>query len=77
MIGPGVSVTDILDYANTNKYTTTRAIWGWDNNSTEGNIRFVSGLWMNTAAITSLKIVPESGAFKQYSHFALYGIKSS
>ncbi len=77
MIGPGVSVTDILDYANTNKNKTTRAIWGWDNNSTAGTIRIVSGLWMNTAAITSIKIVPESGAFKQYSQFALYAVKGA
>lgn len=75
MIAPGISVASILDYTNTNKYKTTRAMWGWENNDTAGNIRFISGLWSNTAAITSITITPESGSFKAYSHIALYGIK--
>jgi len=32
-------------------------------------------LWMNTAAISSIQLVPELGNFKQYSQFALYGIR--
>jgi hypothetical protein len=75
MIGPGISVASIFDYTNTNKYKTTRAMWGWENNDTAGNVRLVSGLWSNTAAITSITITPESGSFKAYSQFALYGIK--
>jgi hypothetical protein len=75
MIAPGVSVASILDYTNTNKYKTTRAMWGWENNDTAGVVRFVSGLWSNTSAITSITITPESGSFKAYSQFALYGIK--
>lgn len=72
--GPGVSITDILDYANTNKFKTTKALWGWDQNGS-GDIRMVSGLWMSTDAVVSIKIVPESGTLKQYSRFSLYGIK--
>ena len=70
-----VAVIDILDYSNTNKYTTIRTLQGYDSNGS-GNIRFNSGLWMNTAGVTDIKIFPDGAAsFVQYSHFALYGIK--
>ena len=73
----GVAITDILDYANTNKYTTQRNLGGYDNNGS-GQVRLNSGLWMNTAAITSIVITPNAGtAFDQYSSFALYGIKGA
>jgi hypothetical protein len=68
------NVIDILDYANTNKYKTTRSFSGADNNGS-GFVQFMSGLWMNTAAITSITILPNSDNFAQYSSFALYGIK--
>jgi len=73
--GPAPFLTDILDYTNTNKYTTIKSLSGYDNNST-GNIYFQSGLWRNTSAITSIVLTPyPSGTFSQYSSFALYGIK--
>jgi hypothetical protein len=72
----GAGVCDILDYANTNKNTTTRALAGNDTNGTAGGVAFFSsGNWRNTAAITSILIFPTSGNFRQYSSFALYGIK--
>ena len=70
------NVIDILDYANTNKYTTTRSLSGTDTNGT-GYVQFMSGLWMNTAAVTSITILPNSDNFAQYSSFALYGIKGA
>lgn len=71
----GVSVVDILDYANTNKYKTTRTLTGIDNNGS-GVIRLWSGNWRNTAAITTLKFYASSSAnLSQHSHFALYGVK--
>jgi hypothetical protein len=78
----GVSIIDIFDYANTNKYKTFRNLNGTDINGTiasvGGFISLVSALWMKTNAITSLKFTPDSGtAFTNYSHFALYGIKSA
>lgn len=75
---PTVVVTDILDYTNTNKNTTLRSLGGNDNNGS-GEINLISGLWLNTAAITSIEISPYNGAvnFKEYSHFALYGIKAA
>ena len=71
----GVAVMDILDYKNTNKYTTTRYLGGDDLNGA-GFAFLGSGLWLNTAAITSINIVTDGGGdFVQYSHFALYGIR--
>ena len=70
------NVIDILDYANTNKYKTTRSFSGADNNGA-GFVQFMSGLWMNTAAITSITILPNADNFAQYSSFALYGIKGA
>lgn len=73
----GAAVIDILDYANTNKYKTTRALAGADVNGATGYIVFRSGSWRNTNAITTIKIFPDSGNFNQYTQFALYGVKSA
>jgi len=73
----GAAVIDILDYANTNKYKTSRALGGADTNGS-GTVRFTSSLWQNTSAVTSITLRPQAGLganFAQYSSFALYGIK--
>ena len=67
-------VIDILDYANTNKYKTSRGVSGYDANGS-GLLYLASGLWMNTAAITSIEITDALGNFATNSTFALYGIK--
>jgi hypothetical protein len=70
----GCVIVDILDYTNTNKYKTVRSFGGYDNNGS-GAISLTSGLWLNTAAITSI----QAGAFYQsddtYTRISLYGIK--
>ena len=73
---PIVMVTDILDYANANKYKTVRSLFGFDKNGA-GVVALVSSLFTgSTNAITSIDIVSgNSVTFPQYSHFALYGIK--
>lgn len=70
----GTSVIDILDYTNTNKYTTVKVLSGNDANGS-GQVAIGSRLWINTNAITSIELLPPSDNFQQYSHFALYGIK--
>ena len=71
----GANVMDILDYANTSKNTTLRNLRGVDNNGS-GTVYLVSGLWNNTAAVSTLTLAVEGGAnFSEYSSFALYGIK--
>ena len=71
----GVGVMDILDYANTNKYKTTRSLNGIDANGS-GNVDLTSSSWRNTAAISSIVLSLNSGGtIPEYSSFALYGIK--
>jgi len=68
-----VTVVDLLDYKNVNKFKTFRTITGFDTNGA-GGIWYRSGLWMNTNAINSLSVV-SNNLFGQYSVIALYGIK--
>ena len=71
----GAAVIDILDYANTNKHKTIKCLGGTDQNGS-GEVYLTSGVWMNTAAISEIDIVPNVGTnFSEYSSFALYGIK--
>ena len=71
----GVMVLDVLDYANTSKYKTLRALWGHDRNGS-GEVGIDSSVWMNTAATTSISFSIAGGTnFVQHSHFALYGIR--
>jgi len=72
----GVLIIDILDYKNTSKYKTVRNFGGYDSNGT-GEILLTSGLWLNTAAISNIKVLPSAGNFAQYSSIALYGIKGA
>lgn len=72
----GITIIDILDYANTNKNKVIRALTGRDNNGS-GIIYYQSGSWRDTSAITSIKFTPDSTNLVQYSHFALYGIASA
>jgi hypothetical protein len=71
------SVIDILDYENTNKYKTVRTLNGLDLNGS-GYIYLASGNWRSTSAISSIVLNRQYGTnFKQYSQFALYGIRSA
>jgi hypothetical protein len=68
-------IIDILDYANTNKYRTIRALSGGDRNGS-GFIELCSGLEQSTSAVTSITLVPTT-TFAEYTHIALYGIKGA
>jgi hypothetical protein len=71
----GGAVFDLLDYASTTKFKTSRSLGGRDNNGA-GGIFFSSGAWRNLAAVTSLTLTPfDAYNFTQYSQFALYGIR--
>lgn len=68
-------IMDILDYANTNKYTTGRLIYGYDMNGS-GYVTMQSVLWKNTAAVNAISITSATGGnFQTYSQAALYGIR--
>lgn len=66
----GFGVIDILDYASTAKNTTTRTLWGRTD-----SIRLTSGLWANTAAVTSILLTTDASTLNTGSRFSLYGIK--
>lgn len=70
----GGSVTDILDYTNTNKYKTLKVVHGYEANGS-GYAQINSGLWMSTAAITSISITSGNGNFTTYTRLSLYGLK--
>jgi hypothetical protein len=74
----GAFVMDILDYKDTNKYKTVRALNGADLNGS-GIVNFRSALFQSTNAITSIKFEEVNGPsnIPQYSSFALYGIKGA
>jgi hypothetical protein len=69
-----VGILDILDYANTNKYKTTRLLNGVDTNGA-GMALLGSGLYQSTSAVTSITFTSLGTAYAQYSSFALYGIR--
>ena len=71
-------VIDILDYTSTSKNKTVRSLGGYDRNG-GGQISLSSGLWYaSPAAITSIELTTTATtSFKQYTQFALYGIKGA
>ena len=68
-------VCDILDYTNTNKLTVVRSLSGADGNGS-GQVKICGPLWRSTNAVTTIRIHNDGSNFKQYSKFALYGIKA-
>jgi hypothetical protein len=71
----GAFQTDILDFSNTSKNTTLRSMSGFLT-STYTRLRFGSGVWLSTAAVTSIKIYSNDAAnFLANSRFSLYGSK--
>jgi hypothetical protein len=73
----GASIITIADYASTTKNKTVRGFNGSDANAANANYQIAlnSGLWLNTAAITSITMLPGQTAFAAGSVFSLYGIK--
>jgi hypothetical protein len=71
---PNVMILDILDYASTSKYKTTRMLSGIDQNGT-GSMILSSGSWRSTSAINRIDFTLVTGSYSTTSTFALYGIK--
>lgn len=73
----GASIVDILDAFSTTKNKTVRTLNGQLDYATQ--VILDSGLWMNTAAITSLVIypnAPDSGLyFRSGTRISIYGSK--
>jgi hypothetical protein len=79
----GNVIIDILDYKNTNKNTVIKTIYAWDNNTTavggtqSATVSLFSGLWLNTAAVTSVTLIEQAGTnnYAANTTWSLYGIK--
>jgi hypothetical protein len=72
------NIVDIVDYASTTKYKTSRMLGGYDSNGTNSQeINLFSHLWLNTNAITSITIYGDGGNFSSSTVFSLYGIKGA
>jgi hypothetical protein len=73
----GAGIIDILDYTNTNKNKVVRVLAGSDNNGSGNVLDLSSGFWLNTAAVTSIKLLAGLGGYSFVSGttFALYGIQ--
>ncbi len=70
----GSIVLDLLDAFETTKYKTLRSLGG----TAAVSINLNSGLWMDTDALTSIKIEPGSGSsLITGSRFSLYGIRKA
>jgi hypothetical protein len=72
-----VSITDILDYTNTNKNKVGRSIYGFITVPTPLQVGMFSFIWKSTAAITSLTISNPIAAWTAASRIDLYGISTS
>ena len=69
-------VFDIVDPFNSNKNTTVRCLSGHIGNDTALSLQ--SGLWRNTASLTSITVLNWDGAnLAANSRFSLYGIKGA
>ena len=72
----GYMIVDVAEYSSTTKTKTITSFYGWNAGSTNFRIGQFSGMWNNTAAVTSVTIVITSGAnFVSGNSIALYGIK--
>ena len=69
---PGIGVIDVIDAYSTTKNKTLRALSG--NNAT---VALSSGLYINTAALTSIELRTQGYDLQSGSRISIYGIKGS
>lgn len=78
----GGVIIDVLDYKDTNKFKTVRALGGVDINGTiagyGGHVSLGSGMFQNTNAVSSIQLLGTGSSFSltQYSRFSLYGLRA-
>ena len=70
----GAGVVDLLDAFSSSKNTTARALSG-SSGVNLPRISLDSGLWLNTAAITSIRLWSDGSNLIAGSRFSLYGSK--
>jgi hypothetical protein len=64
-------IIDILDFSSTTKNTTVRTLAGYP--GTESYATLNSGLWLNTATVSSVSLISNGTSFAVASRFSLYG----
>jgi hypothetical protein len=67
-------IIDVLDYANSTKNKTIRAMHGGSDN-VSAIINFSSGFFNGTSAVSSIQLFLSGGNYTTTSRFSLYGIK--
>lgn len=70
----GITIIDLLDYQNSNKYKTIRSFSGAAGGSV-GGVRVTAGTWRSTATVNRMDFYGNQGGFATGTVFALYGIK--
>jgi hypothetical protein len=61
---------ELLDYSQTDRFKLAAGKAAGDNNV----VYTYTGMWANTAAITSITLFPSSNSFRSGATFALYGV---
>lgn len=72
----GVNIIDIHNYTSTTQNKTIRAFSGVDINGT-GAVYLQSGLWLSTAAVTSVSVALTTSNWTSATRVSLYGIKGA
>jgi hypothetical protein len=67
----------IPNYAGANNKSYSADSVSENNSASSAQSDLVAGLWSNSAAITSISLLPEVSTWVQYSTATLYGIKNS
>ena len=70
----GITIIDLLDYSDSNKYKTIRSFSGAAGGSV-GGARVTHGTWRNTTTVNRMTFYGNQGGFATGTVFALYGIK--
>ena len=68
--GRTMSVTQIFDYAQTDKHKTALTRFA----KADNYVIMIGSRWASTAAVNAISLSPQSGSFTSGSTFSLYGI---
>jgi hypothetical protein len=68
-------VFDVLDFSSTTKNTTARIMSGYADVNYGFRTYFNSGMWNNTAGVTSITISQGADSFVSGTRLSLYGVK--
>lgn len=70
-----VSITQIFDYAQTDKHKPVISRYGYASTTGDG-VALWAERWASTSAITSIQLFPAANSFAAGSTFALYGVSA-